>query len=202
MAKDQTIKLTRRQAAQFRQRRRRLLTVLAWGAVGVGILALAGWLIRQNTQPEVGEIIPVPANYVTHIEPGTPPGPYPTDPPAGGVHYGTELDAGFYEETDVAVLSQYPEGSLVHNLEHGYVIFWYNCAAPSQADCDALKTSIREVMDEFDGLKLIAFPWKSLDVPLVMTSWGRLLRFESFERAQARAFIQANRNHAPEPNAP
>ena len=26
-------------------------------------------------------------------------------------------------------LPQYPEGYLVHNLEHGYVIFWYNCAA-------------------------------------------------------------------------
>jgi hypothetical protein len=57
-------------------------------------------------------------------------------------------------------------------------------------------------MDEFDGFKLIAFPWKSLEVPVAMTSWGRLQRFETFDPSQARAFIKANRNRAPEPNAP
>lgn len=46
------------------------------------------------------------------------------------------------------------------------------------------------------------YPWKSLEVPLAMTSWGRLQRFETFDAAQASAFIKANRNRAPEPNAP
>jgi hypothetical protein len=204
MTKERTSKTSRRQDAQNRRRQRRLLTVLLASTAGLVILALIGWLIWQNLQQptEVGEVIPVPADYVNHIEAGTPPGPYPSDPPAGGVHYATELDAKFYEESDLASLAPYPEGSLVHNLEHGYVIFWYSCAGLDQAGCDALKANIRGVMAEFDGLKLIAFPWKSLDVPLVMTSWGRLLRFETFDSAQARAFINANRNKSPEPNAP
>jgi hypothetical protein len=57
-------------------------------------------------------------------------------------------------------------------------------------------------MDDFGGIKLIAFPWPSLDVPVAMTSWGRLQRFESFDPQIATAFVEANRNKAPEPNAP
>jgi hypothetical protein len=57
-------------------------------------------------------------------------------------------------------------------------------------------------MDEFNGLKLIAFPWNSLEVPVAMTSWGRLQRFETFDLSRARAFVKANRNRAPEPDAP
>jgi hypothetical protein len=57
-------------------------------------------------------------------------------------------------------------------------------------------------MDDFNSFKLIAFPWPSQDVPVAMTSWGRLQRFESFDPQLATAFIEANRNKAPEPNAP
>ena len=57
-------------------------------------------------------------------------------------------------------------------------------------------------MEEFDGVKLIAFPRAALQVPLVMTSWGRLQEFETFDAGQARRFVQANRYRAPKPNAP
>src|SRR4030067_160448 len=130
------------------------------------------------------------------------PGPYNPDPPAGGVHYDKTLPARFYEETDVASLPEYPEGYLVHNLEHGHIIIWYNCDQVDEAGCAGLKEQIREVMNEFDGLKVVAFPWKSLNVPVVMTSWNRTQRFESFNPAQARAFIHAHRNRAPESQRP
>jgi hypothetical protein len=65
-----------------------------------------------------------------------------------------------------------------------------------------LKSQIRSVMDELGGTKLIAYPWNSLDVSLVVTSWGRLQRFETFDAEQAQAFYRANLNKAPEPNAP
>ena len=96
----------------------------------------------------------------------------------------------------------YPAGYLVHNLEHGYVLFWYNCDLLSESACSDLKSQIRTVMDELGGTKLIAYPWNSIDVPLVMTSWGRLQRFETFDPAQAKAFYRANLNQAPEPDAP
>jgi hypothetical protein len=96
----------------------------------------------------------------------------------------------------------FPEGYIVHNLEHGYVVFWYNCDLLSESECSTLKSEIRTVIDEFDGVKLIAFPWSSLDVPLAMTSWDRIFRFDSFDPQTAAAFVRANRNQSPEPNAP
>jgi hypothetical protein len=65
-----------------------------------------------------------------------------------------------------------------------------------------LKAQIREVMSAENNFKVIAFPWESIDVPVVMTSWGRMLRFDQFDTEQAQDFVQRNRNKAPEPFAP
>src|SRR5512147_2098269 len=86
-----------RQASQARQRKQRQTTTLIWAGVGVGVLVIIGFLIWQQYSPRTGEDIPIPAGYQTHIPEGTPPGPYPSDPPAGGVHYDAPLDAGFYQ---------------------------------------------------------------------------------------------------------
>lgn len=194
-------KAGKRQANQARKRRQKK-TSLIWAGLGIGAIAIVSILLWRALRPSTGEVVSIPANYETHIEQGSPPGPYPSDPPAGGVHYASELDAKFYQEADLASLPVYPEGSLVHNLEHGYVIFWYNCMLLDEAGCMQLRDSIQQVMDEFDGVKLIAFPWKSLKEPVAMTSWGRLQRFEIFSPTQANTFIKTNRNKAPESNAP
>jgi hypothetical protein len=57
-------------------------------------------------------------------------------------------------------------------------------------------------MDDAGNLKVIAFPWNSIEEPVVMTSWGQMLRMESFDPATALQFIRTNRNRAPEPQAP
>ena len=112
-----------------------------------------------------------------------------------------EYEAGFYNENSSQAQADYPEGYLGHNLEHGYIIFWYNCDSLDKTGCDTLKGQIQEVMDKYDNFKLIAFPSDSLDVPLAMVSWGQLLRFESFDEGLASQFVKVNRNRAPEPNA-
>jgi hypothetical protein len=188
-----------------RLKRRKLVSRLTWGGAGLIAVILVGLFIwRTTTQPqtagqEVGQVIPVTSR--DHIPDGTAPGPYSSDPPAGGNHYAETLPAKFYEESDIPSLSPHPEGYLVHNLEHGYIIFWYNCQSISSADCTTLKQDIRTVMNENGNVKVIAFPWKSLDVPLVMTSWGRLERFKSPDLGLMREFVTKNLNQSPEPNA-
>jgi hypothetical protein len=161
---------------------------------------IAGALIWNSGRPLAG--VAVAVEGADHVDEGTDPGPYNSDPPTSGTHFPNEFDAGFYDENDAASLPPYPEGYLVHNLEHGYVIFWYNCAQLEQTACDEMKAEIQGVMEEFSGFKLIAFPWSSIDVPVVMTSWGQMQPMERFDEDQARAFIRRNRNHVPEPNAP
>ncbi|PKO19113.1 MAG: hypothetical protein CVU39_00755 [Chloroflexi bacterium HGW-Chloroflexi-10] len=135
-----------------------------------------------------------------HVVEGSDPGPYYSNPPAGGKHYANDWEAGFYTGDEPDVQVAYPEGYLVHNLEHGYIIFWYNCALSE--NCEVLKSQIQSVMDEFGSVKLIAFPWADMDTPLTLVSWGRILPLETIDQDIMRQFVQTNRNKAPEPNMP
>ena len=187
---------TKRQQ-RARNQRQKLVSNLIWGGITVVVLAVLGFMIWQGVRPPAGESFPIMTSS-PHIDLDTDPGQYNSDPPTSGLHYAQEANTGFYEDN----IYTYPAGYLVHNLEHGYVIFWYNCDLLDESSCSELKSQIRSVMDELGGTKLIAYPWDSIDVPLVMTSWGRLQRFETFDAEQARAFYRANLNKAPEPNAP
>ena len=195
---------SKREQIKERQRKQKIRSNLAWGAAGLVVVAFIGFFLFQAAgQPStLGDQVAVPADYINHVEEGTDPGPFPSDPPAGGSHYANEFDAGFYDEASPQAQVAYPAGYLGHNLEHGYVIFWYNCENLNERDCSTMKADIQSVMDDLGGTKLIAFPWPSMDVPAAMTSWGRLLRFDSFDPEVAAAFVKANLNKSPEPNAP
>ncbi len=191
-----------REARRDRQRRKIFIKIGKWAGVVLFILGIGGLIAWRIMRPSVGEEIPMRADSGKHVVEGTDPGPYNSNPPTSGPHYGQEFEAGFYDELSPESQSPYPEGYLGHNLEHGYVIFWYDCGLLDDAGCDTLKTQIQVVMDKFNGLKLIAIPARSLDVPLVMVSWGQMLRFETFDEGLASKFVSVNRNRAPEPNAP
>ena len=82
------------------------------------------------------------------------------------------------------------------------MIYWYNCDLLDSNDCAALKDQIKESMADNGRTKLIAFPRNSIDAPVAMTTWGQLLQMDQFDAGQAKKFVSANRNRAPEPNAP
>lgn len=191
-----SIKKTR-QEQRAKQRRQKLISNLTWGGIGAAVLVILGFIVWQGVRPAAGESIQIMVSE-PHIPTGSDPGRYNSDPPTSGLHYADTLQAGFYETNDYP----YPAGYLVHNLEHGYVIFWYNCDLLDETDCSELKSQIRLVMDELGNVKIIAYPWSSMDVPVAMTSWGRIQTFETFDVERAKAFYRANLNKAPEPGAP
>lgn len=203
-------KLSRHEARRARKARTRKRSYFIWGGVGLVSIVLIGAFLalRRSGSAQTGNGFAAPVGDsvailpADHVEAGTDPGPYNSDPPTSGRHYAAEYDAGFYDESSPQATELYPEGYLVHNLEHGYVIFWYNCATLDVPGCTDLKDQIKKVMSDFDNFKVIAFPRPSLDVPLVMTSWGRIQPFDSFDLTLAKAFVRNNRNKAPEPNAP
>jgi hypothetical protein len=145
----------------------------------------------------LGEAIPPGADR-GHIADDSDPGPYSSNPPTSGHHYAKWLDAGFYD----ANTYKYPQAHLVHNLEHGYIVFWYNCKSLSDSQCSDLKAQIKAVMDAAQNFKVIAYPWDSIDVPLVLTAWGFRLPMPTFDAALASKFIEQHRNRGPEPGAP
>ena len=187
----------KRQARQRQEKLRRTL-IIAVAVLGLGVIIWG--LVAPSLRPELGVAAEeLPAN---HVEEGQDPGPYNTDPPTSGTHYASELDAGFYDEADISSIGPYPEGYLVHNLEHGYVIFWYNCTILDEAACTELKAEIKDVIDGENNFKVIGFPRASIEVPVVMTSWTRMLSFEAFDARLAKEFVRTFRNQAPEPQAP
>ncbi len=189
---------TKRQQMREQNRRQAIRSKLIWGGIGLAVLTILGFVVWQAIRPSAGEAVAVMSNSSTHIETDSDPGKYNSDPPTSGPHYPQEAEAGFYDTNNYA----FPAGYLVHNLEHGYVIFWYNCDLLEEAGCADLKTQIQTVMDDLGGAKMIAYPWPSLEVPFAMTSWGRIQKFDSFNVEQAKAFYRTNLNRAPEPNAP
>jgi hypothetical protein len=113
--------------------------------------------------------------------------PYDSNPPTGGDHYG--IWAAF-QTYDFAV----PDGFLVHCLEHGAVVFWYNCpdgcadeVAQAQAMIDALP------LDPLcAGLptprRAVLVPSSSLDARWAASSWGFLEKADCFDVAALRSF--------------
>ena len=193
-------KSKRQVVSESRARKRRISRIL-WASIASILVLGIGTVLWVSFRPALGQSITVMAD-TGHVEEGTDPGPYNSNPPTSGRHYPSEYEAGFYDESSSETQALYPEGYLVHNLEHGYVIFWYNCAQVGDGDCEGLKSQIRSVMEKEDNFKVIAIPYDSLDVPVVLTSWGQMMEFKRFDSGQAKDFVRRNRNKAPEPNAP
>lgn len=191
-----------REERRARRQKEKTMRTLLWSGVSIVLVIIIAYVAWTMFKPAAGVQVPVMANAGEHVPEGADPGPFNSDPPTSGKHYAEEFDAGFYEETDSETQAEYPEGYLIHNLEHGYVIFWYNCESLNDADCAELKSQIKGVMGDFNNFKVIAFPRASIDVPLSMTSWGRLQNFNSFNAQAASNFVRNNQNRAPEPNAP
>ena len=195
-------KASARENRRSRQKKQKTKRTLVWASAGIVVAVIIGVVAWNIFRPAAGNSIPIMANAGDHVPEGSDPGQFNSDPPTSGPHYAQEYEAGFYEDSAREVQNEFPEGFLLHNLEHGYTIFWYNCDLLDEASCSNLKSGIKGVMNDLNNFKVIGFPRRSIQSPLVMTSWGRMLSFETLNADQARDFISRNRNRAPEPNAP
>ena len=109
-----------------------------------------------------GEITTKKANgSQDHVPPGTPIA-YEDSPPAFGQHY----DVWATMERKLYSASDRPDvGEIVHNLEHGYSVLWYD---KTVAEDEAMMNDLRGIADKFKGTenlrnKFIAAPWSSED---------------------------------------
>lgn len=152
-------------------------------------------LEAATIQPPAGlDVEEIPTDEPLHESEGTEI-EYSTNPPTSGHHYPDWADPGLYDEV-------VPDGYLVHNLEHGYVIIWYDCDTLTDAECETLMDDIQSVIDFYDGYKVIGMPRSGMATTLALTSWGRLARLDAFNFDLIVEFIALYQEQAPEPNAP
>ena len=170
-------KLASFEAARRREQRRRTLGLLAICLVlAVGLLSYPVYLFaedyraRHATLEDIGTSLtaagcdPVSETPATGNQDHVPDGtkvPYDVVPPASGPHYAepAPFTKRFYTPED-----RPPVETLVHNLEHGYLVAWYRDSI-SEDERDNLeriaKTFDNEEYNPQD--KFIAAPWREAD---------------------------------------
>ncbi len=114
--------------------------ILIIGGLVVMFIALLAWLFIASTKPAPGEKIAYNCdNFIDfsqiqnsggdkcriHISDGMKVN-YSTNPPTFGPHYSSWITKGFYETPRF-------DGNLVHSMEHGYIIIWYDCDKKASA---------------------------------------------------------------------
>ena len=191
----------KRNFRRHREKDRRRANLVVVALVSAAVLIVGALIWNSLGRAALGEAFPT-SGTGSHVPDGSPLPRFSSDPPTSGPHYVSPLPEGFYaEDSREATSLLNPQGYIVHSMEHGYVIFWYNCAVVEPEACDALVNGLLDVLQEFDSYKIIAFPWTSTDVPVVATSWGRSLSMAAWDADLAGQFIRRNRNKSPEPFA-
>lgn len=114
---------------------------------------------------------------------------YNSNPPTSGPH-GPVADWGVQTEP-------VPKESAVHNMEHGGVVIWYNCAggpAPlSDEGCQTLQSELGSIVEEAvaDDKLVMMTRYADMDQRIALTAWRKLDAFDDFDEAHVRAFIAA-----------
>lgn len=114
---------------------------------------------------------------------------YDSDPPTGGKHYSRPAAPGFYTTPQ-----RY--GHLVHFLEHGGVVLYYDPARLTSDEIQTLRTIVGSYPFAFGGL--IGTPRPDPAHVVIATAWGQILRMETFDVSQIQLFISAHRDKGPE----
>ena len=157
-------------------KRRTLLIVAASIIVGLAIIAYPAIRLIQDSRTRNTAITDIGAaasgascdavindktsGLQDHQPEGTPI-KYTVSPPSSGPHYEVWAPFGktFYTDGDRPAVS-----NLVHNLEHGYTILWYNEAiAGSQEKVDLIERISKAKLPDSAAGKFIAAPFKSTD---------------------------------------
>lgn len=163
------------------------------GVVIITIFILSGgiWFLSIQGAKEqtklskslIGETIA--SQGANHVPEGTKE-EYNTNPPTSGPHYANSQPAGIYDKP-------VPDGNLIHSMEHGAVILWYKSDIPAS---DSAK--LKSVFTNVPVSKKIMVPRDSLDVPIALTSWGRLLKLQTIDEDQIKTFMETNEDRGPE----
>lgn len=181
----------RERAVRKRQQQNTML--LSAGGVVIAILAVVVFFIIRNSLPVAGEES-YPSQGNVHIDQDTAsPIVYNSTPPNSGPHYGGLANWGVYD-TPI----RYEQ--LVHNLEDGGVLVYYQC--PEGCADDVAK--LQEVVDPYynAGHHILMVPndpsftaggatpvQKDMGAKFALVAWGKVLKLDSVDTERMRRFI-------------
>ncbi len=142
--------------------------------------------------PPEPQVETFPSEGQLHVAEGTPV-TYNTDPPTSGTHWPTAWPGGFYDTV-------IPSGYLVHSLEHGGVVIYYNAPALTTAQLDTLRARAAAYAASFSPVVVV--PRNDAVYPVILTAWTHRLRLPSYAQNRIDDFIGMFRGHGPENAGP
>ena len=170
------------------------------GAGGAGGTSLGdsgcGAAPNDGAPPDPGEcraeVAEHPIEGVQHM-PLCSPLTYATNPPSSGNHYSIWAA---YQTYDRPI----PRGFWVHGLEHGAVVFSYNCPGGCAGEVAFVQAFIEGLPADCGAntRRVILTPDPELDVRFAASAWGYTLRANCFDRDAFSTFFTEHYNHAPE----
>jgi len=187
----------------------RLLAIGGVLVVGVILIALVLLLggepdpslgVRQADSGNAHVGIGVDCRAAPQSDPNCGTDPYSSLPATSGPHWDPSGIAnwGVYSTPQ-------PETQLIHNLEHGGIVIWYD---PDRLDADGVEALTQLVTRQNQSgvsgrYKFILSPWggeDELPSAVAVTSWLWLLELDEADTGAIEAFASEHYGIAPEPN--
>lgn len=157
--------------------------------MGPGTESPAG-LPEHGDEAVISQVETEPASSIVHVNSSTEI-EYATVPPTGGKHYGTTVSAGFYSESR-------PLGALVHSLEHGAVVVYYDSDRLTETAEDDLRAYARSQTSHWQSFIAVPNPKDDPASPYVLTAWEKRLTMDEYEEETVRAFVAEYIGRGPE----
>jgi hypothetical protein len=182
-----------RQSQAAKRRQQQNLLVYGGAAFFVLLIALVVFMNIRSSRPVAGEqVLASQGNY--HIEFGSPaPIAYNSTPPTSGPHYGNLAAWNIYDEPQRYEL-------LIHNMEDGGVIVYYQCPDGCPETVEQLKTIVEPYLRA--GRHVVMVPndptWtiggsqplhQDMGATIALTAWTRILKMDEVDEAAIRSFI-------------
>ncbi len=164
------------------------------GGVAIFLLIIAAVVyfnVRQSLQMAGEQTFNTQGNaHITPEERNT--FVYNRTPPTSGPHYGSLAQWGIHREP-------VPYELLIHNLEDGGVVIYYQCG---DSGCEETRSALEAIVEPYDRADqhVVLAPnepqWSDgvsthadMGAPIAVTAWNHLLTLDSVDEARIQAFI-------------
>ncbi|MEZ4860609.1 MAG: DUF3105 domain-containing protein [Caldilineaceae bacterium] len=176
-----------------KQRRNQNMIIIGAAAVFLLVIGAIIFVNVRNAQPVAGEEA-LPSLGNMHIDFGSPsPITYNSTPPTSGPHYGNLVGWGVYNEPQ-----RYEH--LIHNLEDGGVVVYYQCPD----GCPEIVDELRQIVQPYisAGRHVVMVPndpaWsinggpllqKDMEAKIALTAWQHILKLDTVDTEKIKSFI-------------
>lgn len=178
--------------------------------IGLVTLAVVAVLVAlvAGSRPNPNAGVAQPDDGGTHVPPGIDcrsapqshancgSDPYSSLPATSGPHW----DPSGLAQWGVYSTPQ-PETQVIHNLEHGGIVIWYQPEQLTPEEIDQLEDYVNTQVQS-NRFKVILSPWEGQDFehPIALTAWQYLLYQDTVDLNVIRDFVSIHYGNAPEPN--